>query len=40
MITVYDAYGRPHQVTLAEYIQLEAAELVRLLEMAKTDPAK
>lgn len=37
MITIYDSFGIPHQVTLAEYIALEAAELAKLLEMSQHD---
>ena len=37
MITVYDAFGVPRQVTLAEFIQMEAAELVKLFDTAKKD---
>lgn len=39
MITVYDAYGVPHQITLAEFIAIEAQELARMLAMAEKDPA-
>jgi aromatic ring-opening dioxygenase catalytic subunit (LigB family) len=37
MITIYDTYGVPHQVTIQEYIALEAEELARLMEMASKD---
>lgn len=39
MITVYDAYGVPHQITLAEFIAIEAHELEKLFEQSKADPA-
>jgi hypothetical protein len=40
MITVYDAWGVPHQVTLQEFIQIEADRLAELFEMSESDPAK
>ena len=38
MITVYDSLGRPHSVTIEEYLQLEQEALARLLSAAKSDP--
>jgi hypothetical protein len=38
MITIYDANGTPHLVTIQEYIQLEAVELAALVEMSSHDP--
>ena len=38
MITIYDTFGIPHQVTIAEFIAIEAAELASLMEMANHDP--
>ncbi len=40
MITVYDSFGVPHQVTIQEYIALEAAELARLMACASADPSQ
>jgi hypothetical protein len=40
MITVYDNYGIPHQVTMSEFIALEAAELARLMACASADPSQ
>jgi hypothetical protein len=37
MITVYDSFGIPRQVTIEEFIAIEEKKLIELFEMAGKD---
>ena len=40
LITVYDDFGRPRQITLQEFIAQSEEELIALMMMAETDPVQ
>jgi len=39
MITIYDTNGNRQEVTIEQFLTIEAAELAALVEMASHDPA-
>jgi len=40
MITVYDSFGIPHQVTIEEFIAIEAEKLAELFQLTAKDAVK
>jgi hypothetical protein len=40
MITVYDSFGIPRQVTIEEFIAIEEEKLIELFKMAANDAVR